>query len=207
MKKYVAIILSALCFLSITSAYAAEGDNITLDRLKQGNKTYLTATYNNGNISKEQREHTAMKGQTPYAVVVTCSDSRVIPEHIFNAGIGELFVIRNAGNVIKEIELGSIEYGAEHLQADTIIVMGHTNCGAVTATIKGNTHGNVRKITDIIKEAIGNETDITKATIANVENSILQIMTSPSIQKLLKENKVEIKGALYNVKTGKVEFL
>jgi len=179
----------------------------TLDRLEQGNKTYLTALYNNGNISKEQREHTDTHGQTPYAVVVTCSDSRVTPEHIFNVGIGELFVIRNAGNIIQEIELGSIEYGVVHLQADTIIVMGHTNCGAVTATINGHTHGNIRKIIDIIKEAIGNETDIVKATIANVENSILQILTSPCIQKLLKENKVEIKGALYNSKTGKVDFL
>lgn len=209
-SKYISIALSILCisFIGCAGKSIQEKSNLdTLTRLQQGNEEYITASSNSGDISKEKRQDIAVNGQFPYAVLLTCSDSRVVPEHIFTAGLGELFVIRNAGNVVLDIELGSIEYGAEHLQADTIIVMGHTDCGAVGAAIMGNVHGNVQKITDIIQEAIGHEKDITKAVIVNIENSISQIMTSESIQELLEENKVRIRGALYNLETGKVEFL
>ena len=84
-----------------------------LQKLKQGNETYLTAKANPGNVSPEIRKDTCDNGQHPYAIVVTCSDSRVIPESIFSAGIGELFTIRVAGNVIHDFELGSVEYAAD----------------------------------------------------------------------------------------------
>ena len=92
------------------------------------------------------------KGQSPYAIIVTCSDSRVIPENIFSAGIGELFVIRLAGNIIDDHQLGSIEYAAGHLGCRLVVVLGHTHCGAVDAAINSEPAGYIRCITDEIKE-------------------------------------------------------
>lgn len=209
-QKYVLATIAIL--LGILAGYTnifAKDDIVTntIDRLSKGNKEYRTAAYNSGDISEERRKDTAINGQKPYAVVITCSDSRLVPEHIFNAGIGDLFVIRTAGNVIGEFELGSIEYGAEHLYADTIVVMGHTGCGAVASAIQDNAHGNIKKITDEIKEGIGNEKDSTKAEIKNLKHSISQIETSDTIRKLIEEKKVRIQGAIYNIDTGKVDFL
>lgn len=180
----------------------------TTDRLIKGNSIFLDdGINNNGNISREIRHLTAVNGQSPYAIIVTCSDSRVVPEHIFNAGIGELFVVDNAGNVISDFDLGSIEYGAEHLLSDTIIVMGHTGCGAVAAAIKNNAHGYMKKVTDQIQIAIGDEKDQAKAEIKNVEYSIEQIMKSEIITGLVNEGKLTVKGVIYDTDTGDVEFL
>ena len=95
-------------------------------RLAAGNLKYLNAESGNGDISRRVRLATWAKGQSPYAIIVTCSDSRVIPESIFSAGIGELFVIRLAGNVIDDQQLGSIEYAAGHLGCRLVVVLGHT---------------------------------------------------------------------------------
>lgn len=99
-----------------------------LEKLKAGNARYIDAMVNSEDISQAKRTDTLVNGQKPYAIIITCSDSRVIPENIFMTGIGELFVIRIAGNVIDEHQLGSIEYAASHLGAPLIVVMGHTHC-------------------------------------------------------------------------------
>ena len=99
-------------------------------KLIEGNQKYLDAKAGTGDISKALRLQTAEQGQHPYAIVITCSDSRVIPESIFSAGIGDLFVIRVAGNVLDNHQLGSIEYAAEHLGTKLIVMLGHTRCGA-----------------------------------------------------------------------------
>ncbi len=99
-----------------------------LEKLKAGNARYIDAKVNSEDISQAKRTDTLVNGQKPYAIIITCSDSRVIPENIFMTGIGELFVIRIAGNVIDEHQLGSIEYAASHLGAPLIVVMGHTHC-------------------------------------------------------------------------------
>jgi len=130
-----------------------------LNRLKAGNQEYITLEKGNGNISPEIRKHTCEKGQHPFAVIVACSDSRVIPEAIFNCGIGELFVIRTAGNTIGENEAGSIEYALDHLLVKAVIVLGHSCCGAVGAALSGHAEGHVSGIIKRIKLAIGNETD------------------------------------------------
>ena len=109
-----------------------------LTLLKAGNYSYVATGESSGNISPAQRLHTAEEGQHPYAVVITCSDSRVVPEVVFSAGIGDLFVIRVAGNVIDSHQLGSIEYAAEHLGCRLVLVLGHTHCGAVDAAIAAN---------------------------------------------------------------------
>lgn len=115
---------------------------------------------------------TAEYGQHPYAIVIYCSDSRVIPEQIFSASIGELFVIRVAGNVLDHHQLGSIEYAAGHLHCQHVIVLGHTGCGAVAAALSGGGDGFIQYITDDILEAVEEERDPEKACALNVEHAV-----------------------------------
>ena len=177
-----------------------------LTKLKDGNARYLTAKQNEGDISVALREKTCAEGQTPYAIVVTCSDSRVIPESIFNAGIGDLFVIRVAGNVIDLHQLGSIEYAAEHLGSRLVLVMGHDHCGAIDAVIHHDPKGYIKFITDEIRIAIGKETDEYKACCLNVRHSMKIIEKSLKIQNN-DENGLHLYGALYHLEDGRVEFL
>ena len=134
-----------------------------LEKLKTGNERYLEAEANPGDISPKIRQYTCENGQSPYAIVVTCSDSRVIPEGIFSAGIGELFVIRVAGNVMDRHQIGSVEYAADHLGTKLVVVLGHSNCGAVGAALHHDPSGYVKYITDEIRKAIGDEKDEAKA--------------------------------------------
>lgn len=177
-----------------------------LERLKKGNESYLTTETNGGNISKAIREFTAVNGQKPYAVIVTCSDSRVIPESIFNAGIGELFVIRVAGNVIDNHQLGSIEYAADHLNCKLIVVLGHNHCGAVHAAMSHDSDGHIKYITDEILRAIGDEKNEFQACCMNVKHSVEMIENNFDIQALERERGVKVCGAIYNIENGKVDF-
>ena len=172
-----------------------------MEKLKQGNKTYLNASTNSGDISPAIRTETTANGQRPYAIIITCSDSRVIPESIFSAGIGELFTIRVAGNVIHDFELGSVEYAADHLGSKLVVILGHTNCGAVGAAIGGGAEGFIKSITDEIKSAIGDETDGYKASCLNVNNSIKRIADALDIPGL------KVVGAIYDIEKGSVEFM
>ncbi|MDD3369517.1 MAG: carbonic anhydrase [Lachnospiraceae bacterium] len=178
-----------------------------LEMLKQGNEQYLNATVSQGDISLSARQHTYLEKQHPYAIVVTCSDSRVIPESIFSAGIGELFVIRVAGNVLDDHQLGSIEYAASHLGSRIIVILGHTFCGAVDAAINSDPEGYIKFITDEIKKAIGTETDDYKACCLNVERSVFIIENSLDIQHIEEEQGLAVVGAVYHLDSGKVEFL
>ena len=171
-----------------------------LERLKEGNKTYLNAKTNPGDISLRQRLYTSQNGQKPFAVIVGCADSRVIPESIFSAGIGELFVIRVAGNVVDNFQIGSIEYAVEHLGCSLVVVLGHTGCGAVGAAHEKNS-GYLKHITDEIARAIGNESDAVKASTLNVEHSVNKIK-----EHLPKLEGVLVAGALYHTDSGAVEF-
>ena len=170
-----------------------------LQRLKDGNKIYINSEICAGDISQNKRLETYKNGQKPYAVIISCADSRVIPESIFSAGIGELFVIRVAGNVIDNLQLGSIEYAVEHLGYKLVLVMGHTACGAVGAA-KGQNGGFVKFITDEIRQAIGEETDAVKASILNTQKSVAKIKEKISSQGLL------VTGALYHTDSGAVDF-
>ena len=177
-----------------------------LEMLKEGNLRYLAAETGMGDISPAIREKTCSEGQMPYAIIITCSDSRVIPESIFSAGIGDLFVIRVAGNVIDDHQLGSIEYAAEHLGSRLILVMGHNHCGAVDAAINHDPEGYVKFITDEIQEAIGDEKDDYKACCLNVRHSIKIIEESLEIRQE-EEHGLRVCGALYHLEDGRVEFL
>ncbi len=178
-----------------------------LCRLAEGNAKYLKTLHGAGDISPEKRKYTFLHGQRPYAIIITCSDSRVIPEAIFSADIGDLFIIRVAGNVIDDHQLGSIEYAASHLGCELVLVMGHTHCGAVDAAIYHDPDGYVRFITDEIKKAIGEETDDYRACCLNVNYSIHQIEESLEIQHLEESPGLRVVGAVYDIESGQVEFL
>lgn len=175
-----------------------------LNRLIEGNKKYLSSDTGSGDISLASRIRTCREGQTPYAIIISCSDSRVIPESIFNAGIGELFVIRVAGNVIDNHQLGSIEYAVEHLGCKLIMVLGHDHCGAVDAAINHEPDGYIKFITDEILLAIGDESDDYAACCLNVRHSIEMIESSIEIRKE-EAHGLRVVGALYRLADGRVE--
>lgn len=171
-----------------------------LERLKLGNKKYLSSTTPLGDISPEARERTVLEGQKPYAVIITCSDSRVIPESVFSAGIGELFVIRSAGFTISPVSLGSIEYAVEHLGVKLVVVMGHTHCGALGAALNHEkVHGNLGGIINEILRSIGEERDPDKAVKLHVRHSC-DVIKADSITTM-------VVGAVYHTESGFVEFL
>ncbi|MDO4803491.1 MAG: carbonic anhydrase [Lachnospiraceae bacterium] len=177
-----------------------------VERLKEGNRRFMEAQHEIGDVSPEVRKVTGLKGQNPFALIITCSDSRVIPEAIFQVGIGEIFVIRIAGNVIDNHQLGSIEYAADHLGVKLIVVLGHTHCGAVDAAMLHNPDGYIRFITDEIKEAIGDTNDPYEASCLNVRHSV-QVIESSQIIRHDEEEGLKVLGAVYDVETGEVHFL
>lgn len=149
----------------------------------------------------------SVKTDSSLTRLITCSDSRVVPELIFSAGIGDLFVIRVAGNVIDPHQLGSIEYAAEHLGTGLIVVLGHDHCGAVDAAMNHEPDGYIKYITDEIVKAIGEEKDECQACCLNVKHSCEKIEHSLQIQKDEQEYGLKVLGAIYHLETGKVEFI
>lgn len=178
-----------------------------LSRLKQGNLDYLTARMDDRNISAGRIRELFEGGQHPYAVVIACADSRVVPEHMFMAGLGELFVIRVAGNVVGGIELASAIYACEHLHSKLLVVLGHTHCGAIEAAMAGETHGPVAAVTCAIKEAIGEEDDPYVASVLNVRNVIDVLARNAELAHLVHAEGLEIHGAIYHTHSGVVDFL
>ena len=176
-------------------------------KLIEGNQKYLDAKAGTGDISKALRLKTAEEGQHPYAIVITCSDSRVIPEGIFSAGIGDLFVIRVAGNVLDNHQLGSIEYAAEHLGTKLIVMLGHTRCGAVGAVLAGHSGGFIDYLLKDIALAIGDEKDAFKASCLNVQHGVQRIRHELKIHPIEDEKGLEVIGAIYHIEDGTVEFL
>ena len=178
-----------------------------LEKLVEGNKRYVNNETTTISSENNLLMKTSKEGQKPYAIIVTCSDSRVIPEAIFSAGIGDLFVIRVAGNVIYSHQLGSIEYAEEHLGTGLVVVLGHTNCGAINAVISGHASGYIKYIADDITRAVGNEKNAYKACCMNVKHSCDMIESSLIIQKDEKEYGLSVMGAIYHLEDGRVEFI
>ena len=182
-------------------------------RLQAGNEEFVRSRTNSSDTSDERREELA-KGQHPFATIITCSDSRVAPEHIFSVGLGELFVIRTAGNVVSDFESGSAEYAADHLHTGAIVVLGHTHCGAVGAARESANHHNAsigkpRGLNAIISEisrAIADAKTATEAVRANINNSVNRLLENHNILEMVDDGKTEILKAVYDIETGKVEF-
>lgn len=181
--------------------------NSAMLRLMEGNAEYIIAKQGRGDVSEEIRHLTHTEGQNPYAVVVCCSDSRVVPELFFMVGIGEIFTIRTAGNVIGDFELGSIEYAVDHLGVRLVVVVGHSVCGAVEAAIHGGGTGYTKAITDEIKNIIGDETDPYLCEKLNIHNSVEKIKSSPIIAELADKDGLVVCGGHYHNRTGKFTLL
>ena len=181
--------------------------NELIARLAQGNGRYLEAEQSAGDVSPALRLQTAEQGQAPYAIVVACSDSRVIPESIFSAGLGELFVIRVAGNVLDNHQLGSIEYAASHLHCRLILVLGHTGCGAVAAALEGGGDGFIQYITDEILLAIGQERDPDAACEKNVRHAVACIRREVREHPEINAAGLDVRGAIYDIRSGQVRWL
>jgi carbonic anhydrase len=178
-----------------------------------GNQRYLSGHLKHPHQTGRVR-HELAKEQHPFAALLSCSDSRVPPEIIFDEGLGDLFVVRVAGNIVDDAVTGSLEYAAEHLHVPAIIVMGHLKCGAVTATVEGGEpHTHIEALTNAIQPAVkkaqGTSGDlVTNAIRANVEMVVEQLKSSkPILAELVAKGKLEIRGAIYDVDSGKVEFL
>ena len=173
------------------------------DRLDRGNLRWRQRQ----DESAALRLHTARNGQEPYAIVAACSDSRVIPEQLFDAGLGELFVIRVAGNVLDRHQLGSIEYAAGHLHCRLILLLGHTGCGAVGAALSGGGEGFIQYITDEILLAVGQERDPLRACEKNVLHGVQLLRREFAEHPEIPAEDLEIRGAVYDIETGAVRWL
>ena len=199
---------------SSNSAYKTENLEIkdadnALQKLKDGNDRFVNDKSELINVTKERRDQ-LKDGQNPYAVVVSCSDSRVTPNIVFNAGLGEIFDIRLAGNVVDDDALGSIEYGVAHANAPLIVVMGHESCGAVTAAYNKYTkgtavEGNIEEIVEEIEPSINKDKTLDNAIHTNVTNVANEIKNDQIIKKLIDSGKVKVVEAYYSL-DGKVEF-
>ncbi len=180
-------------------------------RLKEGNKRFV-ADILDGKLQDSKRRTQLISGQQPHTIVLTCSDSRVVPELIFDTGLGELFVIRIAGNVAHATAIASIEYAVAHLSSKVLVVLGHQSCGAVTAAIDGGDNGyNINQLLSHVSPAIahcGKDADVNDIVKQNVSVSIKDIIEhSTIVRNALRKKELEIVPAYYKLDTGEVDFL
>ena len=177
--------------------------NAALQMLKEGNERFLKGSLCEKNTYAEDRE-VLKDGQKPFAVVLTCSDSRVAPEIFFDQKPGDIFIVRNAGNVVDPTALGSIEYAIEHLKSPLIVVCGHSKCGAVTAACGGGElPPNIQSIADRIKPAVAKGGDVDQVIHQNVEVMVEQVKDDEFVKHL----KTKVVGAYYDIHTGVVSWL
>lgn len=181
----------------------------SLRQLLEGNSRYVQDALLHPNRGKEQREVLA-ENQSPFAVIVGCSDSRAAPEIIFDQGIGDLFVVRVAGNVVGRIEQDSIEYAVEYLHSSIILVMGHENCGAVKAVIAKQTK-DIESVAELIQPAVDktekSKNRLYQAIARNALNMKNILLKSPVIKNLVKQGKLQVYAGYYNFESGKVDIL
>ncbi|WP_297521511.1 carbonic anhydrase [uncultured Clostridium sp.] len=180
-----------------------------LNLLKVGNQRFVEDKSTVNNVSTQRRKELE-NGQHPYATIISCSDSRVTPALVFNAGLGDIFDIRLAGNVVDDSALGSIEYAVDHLHTPVIVVMGHEKCGAVTAAydqvVKGQeAHGHVEDLVDEIEPAVKKNGTIDEAIRQNVVDVVAEVKKDPVVAKAIKAGQVKVVGAYYDL-DGRVTF-
>ncbi len=181
-----------------------------LDLLIEGNERFVANKSTHPHQTIERRVEMT-QGQHPFAVVLACSDSRVSPEIVFDRGLGDIFVVRTAGNLVDDIALGSIEYATEHLGASLIMVMGHSKCGAVTAAVQSDdAPGHVGNIIKAIKLAVEKAKGQQGNQLDNSIRANIQIITDliatcePILCELVKEGHVKVVGAHYDIDTNGV---
>lgn len=195
---------------SVVTTLDAQG---ALARLRAGNEAYLATSANTGDTSPELVRRLFEEGQAPFACIVSCADSRVVPEHIFMAGLGEFFCIRVAGNVVGDMELASCVYAAEHLHTPLVLVLGHTHCGAVEAAMEhaegegGEEAAALAPLVHAIADAIGDEQDPYLASATNARASVQTILADADMAQLVKSGQLAVAAAIYHTHSGQVDFL
>jgi carbonic anhydrase len=216
------MIEKGLLYLLFISVFAAcnhtENINLSpLQKLEEGNHRFASGKPMHPDETLE-RIRELKKGQHPFAAVVSCSDSRVPAELVFDQGLGDIFSIRTAGNVIGDYELGSLEYAVEHLDCKLIVIMGHKDCGAIKAFIDSKGHydheDHIKNIINYIESeneeknlSSKDKLSVDKAIDANIAHGVAFLKASgPILKERFDHNKITIIGALYDIESGKVTF-
>jgi carbonic anhydrase len=194
---------------------AGPSADAALKMLQDGNARYVAGKLEHPHQSAQRRAEVA-QGQKPFAVVLACADSRVGPEVVFDAGLGDLFVVRVAGNIADDAVLGSIEYAVEHLGSPLIVVCGHERCGAVKATVdaaasKDKAPGHLGALIDPIMPAVKSEKPgddlLDRAIDGNVRNVVAKINADETIAHLVHEGKVKVVGGRYDLDSGEFKLV
>ncbi|MHC1737019.1 MAG: carbonic anhydrase [Ignavibacteriaceae bacterium] len=195
----------------------------SLIRLREGNKRFLSGNSHIPDLVNHDRRSALVADQKPFAIILGCSDSRVPAEIVFDQGLGDLFVIRIAGNIVAPSQIGSVEFAVEYFGTPLVVILGHSNCGAVKATINefynknGKTSKNLLSIVNRIRpsvesvlQAVNDENPevlLHKAVRANISASAENLRHgSEIIQNLVDNNQLLIVGAEYSLETGEVDF-
>ena len=188
-----------------------------LDRLMQGNQDYIMGNFRvtNRAAEEERRRQISVYGQNPFAAILGDSDSRSAPEIIFNKGIGDIFVVRTSGGIAGNDQIASLEFAIDHLGVPLVMVLGHTQYGVVNAAISGtrergalgrllrNIARPVRRKTDAIPE----DERFERGMILHIEHTVRTVKASRRIKAAMKEGRVEVVGAIHNIRTGEVRLL
>ncbi len=183
----------------------------SLARLKDGNARFVEDKLD-GKLQDSARRNDLVGGQQPYAIILSCADSRVVPELAFDAGLGELFVVRVAGNVANNSSIASMEYAVAHCGSKLVVVLGHQSCGAVTAAMNGGDNGhNLNHLLSHITPALAacaKDASVTEVVKKNAELTVKEICNRSSIIKnAVDSGDVKVVPAYYNLDSGKVDFL
>jgi carbonic anhydrase len=209
--------MTLLALWAAAAAIAAQegppSADAVLAELKAGNEHHALKKYEHPHQTEERQRELAT-GQHPHAAILSCADSRVAPEIVFDQGLGDLFDVRVAGNVAGDAEIASLEYAAEHLNVPLMVVMGHQQCGAVTAAAEaGAAHGHLSALIAPIHPAVERAKSmagdrIENAVRINVEMIVDQLRGSePILSELVTKRELQIVGAVYSLDTGRVEWL
>lgn len=215
------VIFGGMMEVSVASGASASSHDPTeaLLKLMSGNVRFSSGQSTHSNISAERRKQVAREGQHPFVTVIACSDSRVPVEILFDQGVGDIFVIKVAGNVCNTDEIGSIEYGVDHLKTPIMVVLGHTNCGACTAVATGaEVHGSIPDLIAPIRPALEKvlaahpklygKALVSALVEANVWQAIEDLLLrSSSTRERAKNGWVNVVGAVYNIETGTVKWM
>ena len=194
-----------------------------LERLREGNRRFVNDEVSEETLASREHKAGAATPQNPFAIILACSDSRVPTELIFDRGIGDLFVIRVAGNIVAPSQIGSIEFAAKQFGTRLVVVLGHSNCGAITATLKelalkeSVRSPNLRAIVDRIRPALepvlhddsdlDDEEVVSSCIRANVRASVERLRHGSLIlEQLVETGDLQIAGAEYSIETGIIEF-
>jgi carbonic anhydrase len=203
--------------MPIVSALAA------LDRLRDGNRRFISNYRSTDGVSSQDRRRAVADAQEPYAIILGCSDSRVPAEIVFDQGLGDLFVIRVAGNIVAPSQVGSVEFAAERYGTRLVVVLGHSNCGAILATLEElgrpsvDQSRNLRSIVDRVRPSVETlmatdlrnqpEALVREAVRANIRMSTQHLRHGSDIlEQLIQKNGLVVVGAEYSLETGLVDF-